>query len=440
MARNLDKATTIDDSIRILYDVYDLSERGSKLDVGLKILNLAQRSDNRVVMLDILSRLSSKMSDTEGLQRLLEISRSLPQDSLSKGVGLAIEMQMVNKELTDQEDISREKKLIDYARIDLNDKEDIYEEIIDLYRTLVYLGPTSQGSLYLEYLTRLEDLVKSLPIEDFAIRNLYYTTAAIYYSHRRDYKKAIESDENIIHELNLLQDRFDKDQRKYQNFDYSRYISYRRILSNYKGLTEEEADSIYNLCVALAETNEEVGNEFGKRGQSKAYYHLSKGQYAEAIPYLKQALSNPDISDFRREDLLGYLATAQKAIGDEKGLLETLDEYTPLLIAERQKNVDDAYHELEIRSAVNRLTLEERTEQEKMRAENRRMRRLAISLVYVLALILIFLCQKYFKLRHQVKVLERNNFTLHNNIENILDDGMPHGTTDINKHKNRLKG
>lgn len=442
MASTLKNANTPADSIRILYDVYDLSATGNRKDVGLEILEIAQRTNNREVIFDIVNRLSSKLDDSDALERLIKISSSLPDSQKKKGLELVLQMEKTNSDVSDLTGDERTKKLIDYARRDIGNNDDIYEEIIDLYHTLTYLGPTSQGSMYLEYLSRLENLVNELPAEDFSIRNLYYTNAAIYYTHRRNYKKAIECDKELLHQIDALEQRYrdNKTDRKYQNYDYFRYVSLRRMLSNFKGLSEAETDSIFNKCIELAERNEEVGESFGTRGMSKSYYYMSKGQYADAIPYLHRALANEDISDFRRQELLAYLADAQKATGDEKGLFETLQLYVPLLVAERQAHEDDAYRELEIKTTVNRLTIEERREQEKQRIENRRMRRISLSLVYIFAIILIILCRKYFKLKHKVLDLEMQNSTLHTNIEHIFDDGMPHGTTDVRKAKDKLKG
>ena len=68
------------------------------------------------------------------------------------------------------------------------------------------------------------------------------------------------------------------------------------------------------------------------------------------------------------------------------------------------------------------------------------MRKVSITLVYVLGVVLIFMCGAYFRLRSKVKLLEAGNKKLRTNIEQIIDDGMPVGTRDLRHQKNRLKG
>ena len=98
------------------------------------------------------------------------------------------------------------------------------------------------------------------------------------------------------------------------------------------------------------------------------------------------------------------------------------------------------YREMDLRNSVNLVLSDELHQKEKQQEENRVMRKTSITLVYVLAVILIFLCGAYFRLRHKVKELEMKNNKLRKNIEFIFDDGTPKGTTDLRHHKNRLKG
>ena len=440
VAKTLKDVDNPDDSIKVLYDVYSLSSRSNRKDVGLQILDIADRTNNQEVLTDILNRLSSKMEDTDGLERLLEISSHIPQDSMRRGVELLLEMEMANSLASKESETTRKNKVIDLAYASSINKQDIYEEIIDLYRTLVYLNPSSQGSLYLEYLTRLGDLVDQLPDDEFAIKNIYYTAASTYYTRHRNNKKAIECNKKLLELVSKLENQVGKLGNLPQNFDYFKYICYRRLLANFKGLSAEEVDSIYNQCVLLAERNEDVAESFGNRNVSKSYYYFSKGMYPEAITHLKKAVTLDDISDFRRQELLALLAEAQEATGDDEGLLKTLKQYAKLLNQEIYNGEEDIYHELEIRNSVNRLTLEERKEQEIQREENRRMRRISLTLSYAFAIIIIFMCRAYFKLRQRVKVIELQNKTLHTNMDQIFDNGIPYGTTDLHKKKSKLKG
>ena len=440
MATKLQTAEKAEDSIKILYDVYDLSDRDKKKDVGFQILNIAERTNNRDVTVDILSRLASRVEDTEALGRLLEISTKLPEDSTRRGVELVIAMERVKNEANNMDSWEREKKLLEYAQKDMRDKTDIYEEILDLYSAMVYLGTSSQGSLYLEYITRLQDLVKRLPENDFAIRNLVYTTAAIYYTRKQNYSDALAASHELLNQVEKLKEKFPPSERKYQTFDYFTYMVYRRMLENYKGMSRDEAKWLYDQCVDIASRNEEVDSIFGKRGLTKTYYYMAMHDYKNAIPHIRQALSNDNLSLFRKQELLGHLVEALDSVGDRAALFDAMKEYIGVMEDYKKERTNDAYNELRVRRDVNKLAYEERMEAQQNKVENQRMRKISITLVYLLAVALILMCSNYFRMRQKVKELKKQNKGLNRNLEQIFDDGGPRGAHDIRIHRGKLKG
>lgn len=438
--QSLSGAKKTSDSIKILYDVYDLSNRDKRNAVGYEILNLAERDGNREVVIDILNRLASHTEDTEALSRLLEYSSNLPNDSARKGVELMIKMEEAKSNADKANPNQREKRLVELARNDLRDKDDIYESILDLYTVMVNLGISSQGSLYLEYLTRLQDLVEKLPENEFAIRNLVYSTATIYYTRRHDSQKALEASRKLLNQVDLLKKQYKSDERKYQTFDYFYYMVYRRMLENFRGMSPEEAQKLYDECVAIAERNEEVRQIFGKRGLTQSFYNMAVHNYKEAIPYLRKALSNDSLSIFRQRELWGLLVEALDSVGDRNGQFDAMKEYIRVTNEEMETRRNDAYKELQLRTDVNRLAYQERIENEKTREENRQMRKVSITLVYVLAVVIILMFGSYFRMRQKVKELSRKNIGLTSNLENIFDDGSPSGTHDPRIKRGNLKG
>lgn len=440
MAGKLRTAQTPNDSLKILYDVFDLSNNTNRDKVGMQILDIASRTGDKAAILDMLNQLSSRVDDAEGLSQLIKISSELPDNSDKKSIEVVLKVNEFDKEAAKISDSERNQRLLNYVKVARVEKDDIYEEILDIYRTLSYLGVSSQGPMYLTYLTQLENLVKQLPENEYAIKNLFYTTSAIYYTRRRNYEKAIEANRELLKILNDLESQYQKAGRSHSNFDYFYYTLYRRLLQNYKGLTPEEVQNYYDKCVQLAEKNEDVKEIFGKRGITKSYYYMATKQYALALPEIRKALEEPDISNFRRRELTGMLATALHETGDKAGELDALEKYVIMIEEERKERQDDAMREMALRTEVNHITAIERAEQEKQRQENIRMRKVSITLVYFLAAILIFVFRGYFVMKKKMKILEEKNKNLNHNIENIFSDGMPSGTSDLRKNKNRLKG
>ena len=324
-------------------------------------------------------------------------------------------------------------EVAEYVREGMSFGGDPYKEIQNIYRAMVYLGASSQGPLYFEYIKRLEELINKLPESDHSIRNLYYTR-------KSDYAKAVELYKQLIRELDALKESYKNDPAKQNELDYFYYVSYRRMLRNFKALTPEEVETVYANCVDLAGKNEKAAEEFGNGGLTNSYYYMATQQYDKAIPNLKKALNNENISDFRRAELLGHLAFAMRNMGDKNGELETLRDYTLMLLNDREQRRDDMYKEIEMRNSVNSIIAREMQQQEQQRERHRVMRKTSITLVYVLAIILIFLLGAYLRLRNKVKELQTKNTRLHRNIEFIFDDGVPTGTQDLRRKNHGLKG
>ena len=428
------------DSIRILLDVYNLSDKLNRDRVRVQLINLAHRSDNNEVIADVIKELSRSTDDAQALSRLIEISESLPEDSTKENIQTVLAMEMAQADASSVADSQVKQEIVDYIRNGMNLTGDPYKEIQNIYRAMVYLGAESQGPLYFEYIKRLEELVEQLPEEDHAIKNLYYTTAAIFYTRKRDYKKAIELDRKLIKQLDTIKEQYKRMGTVPPDLDYFYYVSYRRMLRNFKGLKPEEIQEVYDNCVNLARINQQAGVEFGTGNLTNSYYYMATHQYDKAVPALEKALEADDISDFRRAELLGHLAFAMRKTGNKEGELETLRDYTKMLLADRVNRREDMYREINLRNSVNKVISDEYRDQEQLRQENSVMRKTSLTLVYVLAVILIFVGQAYFRMRNKVKELEIRNNRLHRNIEYIFDDGVPKGSKDLRHQKNRLKG
>lgn len=392
------------------------------------------------VLREAINELASSSDETAELRQLIEISQNISDTENKRTAETVLHMEQAKAEALNLNDINRKQKILDSSMLGMSLTGDPYEEIENLYRALVILGSSSQGPMYYEYITRLDELVKNLPDSDHAIKNLFYTTAALYFTRQRDYKKAIEYDRELLKQLDLLKNSYEKTGLKENNLDYFYYVSYRRMLRNFMGLTPDEVEEYFAKCQELAQKDEKVAEAFGNGGLTKSYYYLAKGQFKDAIPELKKALDSNTISQFRRRELLGLLAWSYRETGNYDSELETLRHFTDGLLEERTERREATEKEIRLRNNVTQLMAERLQEQEKDRQQNRRMRKTSLTLVYVLAVVLIFLCQAYLRQHRKLKELETKNKKLRTNIEHIFDDGLPSGTQDLRHQKNRLKG
>lgn len=433
IVKNLSRGTSAD-TIRQLYDAFDLTPYKNRGEIGWDILNVARRTRNYGVMTDMLLQLSSiYMSDSITLNKLFTVLDELPDNDKKKSVRLFMRVEEVTGEATYLPVNERNQKLRAYLKEDMHTKEDIYEDVFDLYSVVLYLGKESKGNMYYEYIDRLEKMIRELP-ENYYIKNMFYTSAAIFYTQNNNPEKAVECDRQLLKQIEKLEEMYAEQGRKYRNYDRFKYICYRRMLHNYEALSMDEVKDLYARCGRLAEKDEEVASAFNENGRVKAYRMLADHNYAGAIPYLKQAVKS-DKDKITRRVLLGFLVTAADSVGDKPTLLSALQEYNKYLVEEQKEKSQEALREMQIRYDVNALEKEnDRLEIEKRDMEiatKEKLMSVAMVSLFVLAIVLMFLCRGYFRLKGDKRMLKEENAKLKTSLENYLRDGMPAHTKDI---------
>lgn len=435
IASSLKGVKTAADSIRILYDVFDLCDQRNKADIGWKILDMAFRSKDYEAISDMAPQVAvMARRDDASYEKLLNYAAIIPDEGMRRGTEVFVKVQQAVNEATYLSEKERHDVLMKYAKEDMTPKNDIYEDVLDLYRVVVFLGRSSQGSMYLEYLDRLESLIKELPESNYALRNLYFTTAAIFHSQNDNPTKSIECDRELLKIIPKLEAKYQKMGRKYRNYDRYYYISYRRMLSNYPVLSPQEIDDIYYKCEKLAERDKEVAGDFNSKGRPTAYLYLSQKDYTKALPFLKQALTY-EKNGSTRQQLLALIVEAADAVGDKEALLSALKEYNSILTEKQKLNSALAYSELRIRYDINQLKAEkERLTLQKRDLEiasDEKIISVALISVFALAIILMLLYRSHFRLRHKKRDLESENLKLHKSMRELLDDGLPANTCDV---------
>lgn len=440
----LPSAKTPADSIRILLDVYDLTPQKQKSTVGDEILEIALRTANQPVLEEMIPQMAVLYNkDDRKLQWLVAQSERITDPEHRKGVRLFIN---VNRAINESTYVAAEdfnKILLKYAKADMIPTGDYYQDLLDLYRVVVFLGKSSKSNLYLEYMTRLENMVDKLPEERYYIKNLFYTMAAINHTINGNYDKAIESDQKLLGVIDALDKRYKEQGRRYRNYNRYYYICYRRMLRNYRGLDMDQVKELYAKCAMLAERDQEVYEDFHENGRPTAYRLMAEGHYAEAVPKLSRAIAaNKDVNIHL--ELMRMLIEAADSAHDDATLLSSLREYNTLL----QKNLDskseEAYRELQIRYDINNLKKENtKLEVEKRDVElasGQKLISVSLAALLVLVVLLMILYRRHFTLRQKCHDLKKDNERMHHYVEELLDDGRPSGTLDITPSRKKKEG
>ena len=425
-----------DDSLKMLYNIFDATDYQKKVKPGMMVLDLARRSDNQLALMDFIPQVTSLVSkDSAAMKTMLEYTDYLKDEETRKTIRLFVLVKKAAEEANYIPEDKQREVLLKYAREDMTAKGDMYEDILDLYRMVIFLGNYDKGNLYLEYLTRLEKMLDEVAPEFGYIHNLYYTTAANCHTRNDNPAKAIEVDKKLLETIALLEKRYKDMGRIYRDYTRYYYICYRRMLGNYKALTMDEIKDIYAKCALLAANNSEIAADFYGEGRPTIYRLMAQGDYKGAVPKIKKAL--PLVRDnYTRRRLLSMLVAASDSINDNATLLTALKDYNQLLKTTIEEQSVSAYEELQIRYDLNQLKADKQElEMEKKEVEvatGQRVITVALSALLIFAVLLMFLFRSNFKLKQRVKEMKSQNVNLHKYIEESFDEAsnLP-GTLDV---------
>ncbi len=435
--------TTPQDSIRLLYDVFDSSDHKNKRKIGDMVLDIASRTNNQEALVDFVPQLAVIVKlDSAYDNKLLTLADQIQDVNHRKAIKVFIQVMTAADEANYIPEDELRKVLLHYATETPSNNGDQYDELLDLFRVVIFLGTTSRGNLYLEYLSRLEKMIEKLPKENVYLRNLFYTTAANVHTRNNNPTKAIEADKKLIEVINDLEERYEKMGRKYRNYNRYYYISYRRMLSNYKGLTFPEIKEIFVKCAQLADIDDEVQSDFYGQGRPLIYRLMASKDYKEVVYWINKAL--PQTTDvYTKRTLLGMLVEASDSIHDNVTLLSALKAQNALLQERVDQQSEEAYSELQIRYDIDRLKSEKETlrmeKKETEVATSQRVIIVALIGVLVLAVVLMFLYRSNFSLKRRIRDTKEENLGLHRTIEELLGDSALKGTLDVrqNSYKDR---
>lgn len=201
-----------------------------------------------------------------------------------------------------------------------------------------------------------------------------------------------------------------------------KFNSYRRILSNYKGLPLDEVNRYYNKIKELTKINYRAKYNFEHNERALIYYLLANKRYKEAIPILERQYNNPQNASMKMQ-LMKELMNAADKVNDQQTLSKYALEYSKLLEDYIDLRASDHYKELQVmydiddlRSQNNTLEIERR--EALLSANKYLIGVLAFTIVGILIL-LIFLYRNYLRTRRLTIELSESNQSLKQERDNL---------------------
>ena len=389
------------DSIRILYNIFDLDGVRKLPANARRIYSVAERSGDISTRLDILRHLANYYYANDSVLAILDsVAQAGPHSLEGNETRLFVALQRILKRAESSTPTERMDRLQEcIAEYASPETKDIVAEFKNLFELCAYLKYVTHGELYETYLGKLLDKLGELPKRTGAVRNLVLTHTAILFGRNQNYQKSISSDRALLSVIDSLEAAYVSKGRKYRTLDANRYNCYRRILSNYPALSAMDVEYVHSRIDTICARNYRARMDRLNNERADIYYYMASKRYDDAIKAIKRQLPNPRSADFRPR-YLAALVEASRAVGDTATLKDASVEYCRILEDIVKEEADDRMQEMQIiytLNSLNSLNVKKEIERhtEKL-ASNRNALYLSLAVIVVMLglLILLFLLMR----------------------------------------------
>ncbi len=359
----LSETKTAQDSLRLYYDIFDLSSRKTRSVAARDLYNQAVRMGRDDVKLDVLRQITSLYFSNDSASRvILNTAKKLPasQDQLSTVVFINIVHEIYRARRADEKE--RQKRLRQLLpRIESTKysdgpmtPQDLNQRIEELFTLTVYLSFTTQEELLSQCFDRLDNLLAKLPNEIYALDNLFLTNAAIAYTDMERQERAVNADRRLLQIIDALEKRYSDEGRRYRDYAVSRYVCYRRMLQNFEGLSKDELESVYKQIGKLVATNSDVRADFNTNQRAEIAYRVAHKDWDKAVALLKNYMSKEGNKGEHRR-MLRWLVQGAEATGDISTQISASREYIAELEEYIENRAADHYTELRLATEMDDL-------------------------------------------------------------------------------------
>lgn len=404
LQKQLSTLTTPADSLKVLYDIYDVSPVRDRKNIGKDIFLVAGRAGDVKAQLDILRLLSNEYHDAGEIMPLISKAASLPRSREQIETVLFLKMRRLSyatRKMSQDEQIKELSTLINKLNTTSDKKQNRYDRLYNLYAATCYLRHQYDSKVLTGYVDTLVHMVNTSDYALYALRNQIYSEAARIYSDAGMQPQAIAADRKLLQVIDGLDKTYQSKGRKYRNMDISRYVAYRRMLRNYKGMTPAEVEQVYNAIMRIASTDSDVASNIRGAASIEPYYLMARNRYADAIPAIKKAIPKEKALP-RVRQLYEMLQTAARQTGDSATLLASLSAYNDIVNQLDSLDAARKYKELQVAYDVSSLKEHNlRLRMEKAEADSHQMRQkmtitsVAWIIIAILLVVLLFYWTRY---------------------------------------------
>ena len=374
LARQLSQTKAATHRLQILYDLFDLAPHDSVTVTGESVLEAALEVKDYASAMDMYRRLGSFNigRDTLRIESYINGLTKLPKSPERDATECFLYLSLMTAKahyLDEDMRYNQLMHLLQRFRDTRTQNQPIYDRVVMMFTLCNYLDAAVPGEILTSYLNELEGLIKQMPYKLNGLENMFYLHSAMVYTSNDQPARAVAADRELLQVINRLDNERIQQGRIYRNYDRFRYSVYRRMLSNYDALSDEEVEKIYRRVLELQKTNEAVADDMAHNPRVEAYYNMAKENYATALPLLMECLDK-ERQQHNRRQLLRLAVKAATETGDTQTLNNVAREYSVILektlkerTFQRGKELRALYEVAEITDPdSNQASLAERTE------------------------------------------------------------------------------
>lgn len=331
LREGLVNAKNASDSIKILYDVFDVLPRNERIPVARELYAIAKNAGETEIQLDVCRLLSTCFEDVDTLRKIVVEVERMPRSRAQKETILFIKMRGISYKARRLSEDERQKEIVKMIHhYETKKPGDDIDDFLDLYRLVEFLRHDVSGDMLNKYLERLVEMQKKSQFGSPAIESVMWAEVSNIYSDAFEPEKAVQATLNQLDALDRLEKQYRDNGRKYRHYELSRYVAYRRLLRNYRALRPGEAEKYYRLAEELARKNPDVAKDMETNPRIHAYYAMATGDYAGAVKQLQDVVKRPNSLPAQKQ-FLEMLVEASEKTGDERTRLEALTAYVSIL-------------------------------------------------------------------------------------------------------------
>ena len=285
-------------------------------------------------------------------------------------------------------------------QLTVNPSTDIYENIVMLHAVCMYLSNEHSRELLPKYFDKLYNLVDSVDDRTLSLKSTVLLQSSLAYSAPEAalYNLSIAADRKLVALMDTMDKQYEAAGRPFRDYGNSKFMAYRRMLSNWRDLSPFELESIYKKVQDILETAPVAKEVNDSNPLTDIFYLMGTGNYATAKPLIEKALLRNDNQN-RHSELVRDMMLAAKETGDKDTYMRLSEEYIDDMNKLMQTRLQERYKELQAAYDINSYKSEISTLMSEKKSSHSNFQRIVIAIsigaLLVLLILLFFLVRQY---------------------------------------------